>query len=82
MEDETIEQQSIKQKKIAFAQSEHIEAVIAIMRDVAKHTKLVGDSEFETLVNAITMDSQAELMLQFINQIDFIKQGGLVSTEL
>lgn len=81
MEEETLEQQTLKQKKIAFAQSEHIEAVIAIMREVASHEKLVGDTEFETVKNAITLDSQSELIMQFINQIDFIKKGGLVSTE-
>lgn len=77
MPDETPLEQSLKQKKIAFAQSEHIEAVIAILRGAAKQVKLVGDTEFETLVNAVTLDAQSDLIMEFINQIDFIKSGGL-----
>ncbi len=71
------DQQSIKQKKIAFAQSEHIEAVIAILKDSCGEHKLVGENEFETLKNAITLDAQAEVIKNFINLIDHIKQGGL-----
>ncbi len=80
--DEEIINQSLNQKKIAFATSEHLEAVLAILKECAKHPKLVGDTEFETLVNAITMDAQGEMIIQFINQIDFIKSGGLVTAEL
>ncbi len=68
---------SAKQKKIAFVQSEHVEAVIAILRDSTKKTQLVGDNEFLTVVNAVTLDAQSNLIIEFINQIDFIKKGGL-----
>ncbi len=68
---------SMKQKKIAFVQSEHIEAVITILRESAKSTQLVGDTEFATVVNAVTLDAQSNLIMEFINQIDKIKKGGL-----
>lgn len=68
---------SLKQKKIAFAQSSHIEAVIALLREACRQQKLVGDSEYSTVVNAVTLDAQSELIIKFINQIDFIKGGGL-----
>lgn len=70
-------EQSIKQKKIAFAQSEHIEAVIVLLREACRQEKLVGDTEYETVVNAVTLDAQSDLIIKFINQIDFIKSGGL-----
>lgn len=73
---------SLNQKKIAFAQSDHIEAVLAILKESSRQTKLVGDTEFETLVNAITMDAQGEMIIKFLNTIDFIKKGGLVTTDL
>ncbi len=46
------------------------------------HDKLVGDTEFATLVNAITMDAQAEMMIQFVHAIEHIKNGGLVTVEI
>jgi hypothetical protein len=70
-------EQSMKQKKIAFAQSDHIEAVVALLRESCRQEKLVGDTEYETVVNAVTLDAQSDLIIKFINQIDFIKQGGL-----
>ncbi len=72
-----IQEQSLKQKKILFAQSEHVEAVVAILRESAGVAKLVGDTEFETVVNAATLDAQANMVNKFLNQIDFIKKGGL-----
>lgn len=72
---------TLNQKKIAFAQSEHIEAVLSILKDACRQAKLVGDNEFETVRNAVTMDAQSDLIIKFINTIDFIKSGGLVTTE-
>ncbi len=71
---------SMNQKKIAFAQSAHIEAVLAILRESCHQEKLVGDNEFQTLKNAITMDAQGDMIIRFINTLDFIKKGGLVQT--
>lgn len=70
-------EQSLKQKKIAFAQSEHIEAVVAILKDACGEQKLVGDTEFETIKNAITLEANADMIKSFINLIDHIKRGGL-----
>ncbi len=75
-------EQSINQKKIAFAQSAHIEAVLALLRESAGVPILVGETEYETVVNAVTLDAQQNLIKNFINQLDFIKKGGLVSTDL
>lgn len=72
-----LQEQSLKQKKIAFAQSEHVEAVLALMRECGGVSKLVGDTEFETVVNAATLDAQSNMVTRFINQIDSIKRGGL-----
>lgn len=70
-------EQTLKQKKIAFAQSEHLEAVLAILKDSAGQQKLVGETEFETIKNAITLDSNSTMIKNFINLIDHIKKGGL-----
>ena len=77
MDEDPVAVQSETQKKIAFAQSGHVEAVMLILREVSRQEKLVGDTEFETLKNAITLDAQAEMMIQFIASVDHIKKGGL-----
>lgn len=77
MPEEILENQSLIQKKIAFAQSGHLEAVVQLLRESAGEQKLVGDTEFETVKNAITLEANSTLITNFINLIDHIKQGGL-----
>lgn len=68
---------TIKQKKIAFAQSEHVDAAVLILRETISQKPLVGSSEYETVVNAVTLDAQSDMILKFLNTLDFIKKGGL-----
>lgn len=76
-----LENQSLTQKKIAFAQSEYVATVLAILKESSAQTKLVGDTEYETIVNAVTLDAQSELIMNFINTIDRIKRGDLVNSQ-
>jgi hypothetical protein len=74
--------QTIVQKKIAFAQSpEMFEAALAILRESVKQTKLVGDTEHETVVNAVTLDAQSQLIMDFIGACDRIKSGQLHTSQ-
>ena len=75
------DQQSVIQKKIAFCQSEHIETVVSILKECSRQEKLVGDTEYATVVNAVTMDAQGDMIIKFINTIDFIKKGGIVTEQ-
>lgn len=68
---------TLNQKKIAFAQSEHVEVVLTLLREATTNQKLVGENEYETVVNAVTLDAQSTLIIKFISQLDFIKKGGL-----
>lgn len=79
-EPETLDNQTIKQKKIAFATSGHLEAVLQMLREASTHNPLVGETAHETVVNAVTLDAQSNLILEFIKQVDDIKQGGLHNT--
>ena len=76
-----MEEQSHIQKKIAFAQSEHIETAISLLKECSRQTKLVGETEYATVVNAVTMDAQGDMIIKFINSIDFIKKGGLITKQ-
>ena len=69
--------QTENQKKMAFAGSEHVAIVIQLLRECGGVPKLLGDSEFETIVNAATLDAQQEMITKFINMIDAIKSGSL-----
>lgn len=76
-QEEILESQSMKQKKIAFAQSPHLEAVIQLLRESSAHNPLVGDTSHETVVNAVTLDAQSSLVMEFIKQVEDIKTGSL-----
>ncbi len=78
---ETQENQTLRQKKIALAQGVDMSTLLVILRECSKHEKLVGDNEFQTVVNAVTLDAQSTLIIDFINTIDRIKRGELLTTE-
>lgn len=77
---ETLQNQTIKQKKIAFAQSPHLEAVLQMLKEASTHNPLVADTAHATVVNAVTLDAQSNLIIEFIRQVDDIKGGGLHNT--
>jgi len=75
------EDQTIKQRKILFANSEHVATVIQILKECAYGGPLVGATEFETVRNAVTMDANGQMVLDFINAVANIKAGKLLTTE-
>jgi hypothetical protein len=77
MTEEILENQTMKQKKIALAQSEFAPVVIEIIRDCAQKVPLLGKTEFETLVNAITMETTSTLMRDVVGYLDDIRNGKL-----
>lgn len=77
MDEIELENQSMIQKKMAFAGSDHLATVIQLLTESAGIENLVGDTEYETLVNAITLDAQQNMIKSFIASIDRIKSGGL-----
>lgn len=81
MDEIDAQNQSTKQKKISFANSEHISTVVLILQECVKREKLIGDTEFSTVVNAVTLDAQSQLIIDFINTLDRIKSGDLHSTQ-
>lgn len=68
------------QKKIAFAQSDHVQAVIVLLQECGGVENLVGDTEYATVVNAVTLDANKEMLKRFIENVDRIKKGGLHNT--
>jgi len=72
---EEINEQSMKQKKIAFAQSEHVAIAIRILQDCGSIQQLVGETEYATVVNAVTLDAQQDMIKKFINSLDSIRKN-------
>lgn len=74
--------QTITQKQITFAQdTDMVLAAVQIIKDCTGVHGLVGDSEFSTLVNAITLDTQQNVLTKFLSRIDHIKNGGLLNEQ-
>lgn len=67
------EDQITLQKKLEFANSEHVSTVLELLKECSGTQQLVGESEYSTVVNAVTLDAQQEMIKKFINHLDAIK---------
>lgn len=73
-----MENQTLKQQKIALAQSEHHSVIVDLMKDCATPiVDIIGKNEFETLVNAITLEVEGKMMVRMADYIIKIRQGAL-----
>lgn len=70
-------EQSLKQRKIALAQSEHAAIVVELLRDCVTKTPLIADTEWKTIVNTITLEAESNMMRNVVDLIEKIKSGGL-----
>ncbi len=77
------ENQTIKQKIIQLAQSEHAPVVIEILKQVVlgKAKNLVGDSEYATVVNAVTFDVQQDIIVSVIKLFESVKDGSFINNQ-
>lgn len=70
--------QSLIQKKIILAQSEHAPIIIELMKDIMLKIPLVDDkSEWKTIVNTITLDTQSTMLRAMVDYLEDIKKGSL-----
>ena len=73
-----MENQTAKQKKIALAQSEHAGTIIDLMKDCMGQPELVDrKSEWNTIVNTITMDAQGTMITRMVDYLEDIRKGCL-----
>ena len=73
-----MEDQSLKQRKIALAQSEHSGAIVELMKDcMTPVNDIIGKTEWETLVKAMTLEIEGKMMVKMIDWIDKIRHGAL-----
>ncbi len=72
----TPEQQTAKQKAITFATSEHYAGAVEILRKARTQlTTIVADDQFHTLLNALTLEIETNLIHRFVVEIEKIRSG-------
>ena len=74
---------TLKQKKIALAQSEHAPVIIELMKDCLTPVHdLIGKTEWDTVVNAITLDVQGKMITTMVDHLEAIRKGKLHNPQL
>lgn len=76
-----MEDQNLKQKKIMLAQSEHAPVIIELMKDCMLKIPLVDKTEWQTIVNAITLDAQSNMLRGMVDYLEEIRKGVLHEPE-
>lgn len=75
-------EQSLKQKKITLATSEHASVIIDLMKDCLTPVHgLIGKTEWDTVVNAITLDVQGKMITRMVDHLEGIRNGKLHNTQ-
>lgn len=70
-------EQSLVQKKIALAQSEHASIIIELMKDCMSQTPIIDKTEWQTIVNAITLEVQGTMLRSMVDLLENIRSGSL-----
>jgi hypothetical protein len=76
-----MEDQTLTQKKIILAQSEHAPIIIELMKDCMEQVPIIADTEWKTIVNAITLEVQSTMLRNMVDHLEDIRQGALLKTE-
>lgn len=75
---ESESEQSMNQRKIALAQSGAGPVIISMISDVLQKVPIVGNSEWETLKNAIIIDTSSTVLRDMVDYLEDIKNGSLI----
>lgn len=73
-----MDNQTAKQKKIALAQSEFAPTIVELMKDCMDKNELVDKkSEWNTIVNTLTLDAQSTMIRRMVDLLEDIRNGSL-----
>jgi len=70
-------EQSMNQRKITLATSEHSAVIIELLKDCMSQTPIVVDTEWKTIVNAITLEVQSTILRNMVDHLEGIRRGSL-----
>ena len=69
--------QTLKQKKIILATSEHAPIIIELMKDCMSQNPIVDNTEWQTIVNAVTLEVQGTMLRAMVDLLEDIRKGSL-----
>ena len=75
-------EQSLKQKKIVLATSEHAPIIIELLKDCMAQSEIVADTQWKTIVNAITLEVQGTMLRTMVDHLENIRKGSLHKPKL
>jgi len=76
------ENQSKNQKKIALAQSVHAPVIIELIKDcMGTNPQLIGKTQWATVVNAVRLEVQGNILNAMVKYLDEIRNGSLSGKE-
>ncbi len=71
-----IQNQTVEQKVVSFANSEHYQGAVELLkRSLTQVMTLIGETEFRTIVNALTVELETALVQRFVVEINKIRTG-------
>lgn len=74
--EEEILNQTTEQKVVSFATSKHYQGAVELLkRSLTEITTLIGENEFKTVVNALTVELETALVQRFVVAINKIRTG-------
>lgn len=69
--------QSAEQKKMSLAASEHAPVIIELMKDCMINTPIVAKTQWDTIVNAVTLEVQGTMLRNMVDLLEKIRKEGL-----
>ncbi len=73
---EELVNQTLEQKVVSFATSEHYAGAVELLkRSTTQVMTIIGETEFKTVVNALTLELESDLIRRFVVAIDEIRTG-------
>jgi len=72
-----MDEQSVKQKIIVFATSENVQGAVELMKKCRTQlTTVIAKDEFNTLVNALTLEIEANMIQRLVVTVERIRTEG------
>ncbi len=69
-------QQNTNQKIVSFATSDHYQGAVELLKkSLTEVTTLIGEDEFHTIINAMTVELETALVQRFVIGINKIRTG-------
>ena len=69
--------QSLNQKKMTLAASEHAPVIIELMKDCMSTAPIIGKTQWDTIVNAVTLEVQGTMLRSMVDLLEEIRKGKL-----